>query len=374
MNWTHTAHQTTRPMKTIARLLLATALAASTLPTRAADSAVAAAMTRCSTELGQQLIEQGRYERAIREFTCIIENEPTGVEGYRGRIEAQLMLGRYSDALADYARITAFVVPVHPEATDTILAGYAARLAAAPNDVRALTGASFARWARFEYPAAIHLLNQLLAVRPNDVYGNLLRGSSRLLKGVTRNQGIADIERALALAPDNAHARFIVADAYTYGLPDPQRALAEATLALNGGLDTPRIRAILATSYGALGDPVAEAVEIERHIEMVTTALVPAAPLVAGTTLALDLVPGRTYDVPLPVIAGQPLSVTTGSDDFWDTILVVLAPDGTPVLGSDDDEAYFAAFEWTAPATGTYRILVTSFESINTGVLKIARD
>src|SRR5262245_20590115 len=57
---------------------------------------------------GQLFINQGRYQDAIREFTCVINAQPTEVEGYRGRIEAELLLGQYSNALADNARITAF--------------------------------------------------------------------------------------------------------------------------------------------------------------------------------------------------------------------------------------------------------------------------
>ena len=34
---------------------------------------------------------------------------------------------------------------------------------------------------------------------------------------------------------------------------------------------------------------------------------------------------------------------------------------------------YFAALDWTAPVTATYRIRVTSFESGNTGDLIIER-
>ena len=64
----------------------------------------------------------------------------------------------------------------------------------------------------------------------------------------------------------------------------------------------------------------------------------------------------------------------TGSRDFYDTILVLLAPDGTPVVGSDDAKFYFAGFEWVAGETGTYRLLVTSFESVNTGELVVTRD
>jgi len=99
---------------------------------------------QCNPEQGQIDINEGRYRDAIREFSCLVETQPTEVEGYRGRIEAELLLGRYSDAVRDYARVTAFVLPVHPDAEATIAAGYAARLAAAPNDIPALTGASFA--------------------------------------------------------------------------------------------------------------------------------------------------------------------------------------------------------------------------------------
>jgi hypothetical protein len=71
---------------------------------------------QCTAQQGQLFIEEGRYERAIREFTCVINAQPTEVEGYRGRIEAELLLGQYANALADNGRITAFVLLVHPDA------------------------------------------------------------------------------------------------------------------------------------------------------------------------------------------------------------------------------------------------------------------
>lgn len=329
---------------------------------------------RCTIENGQRLIDEGRYEQAIREFSCVIESDPTAVEGYRGRIEAVLLLGRYSDALSDYGRVTALVLPVHPDARESVYAGYAARLAAAPDDVTALMGASFARWANYEYTHAIHILNHLLEVQPNGVYGNLFRGSSRLLKGVTTDKGVVDIERALALAPQSADVRFIVADAYTYGLIDRQRAFEEATRALEWGLDTPRVHAILATSYLAFGDELAAAFHVQKHFDFVITELLPTSPLVAGMSLSLNLVPGRAYQIPVPAVAGETISITTSSHDYWDSIALLLAPDGTPVTASDDANAYFAAFDWTAQLTGTYRLQVTFFESVNTGALIVKRN
>src|SRR4030095_5283327 len=195
----------------------------------------AKAQQPCSAEQGQAYIEEGRYDQAIREFSCVIDAQPTEVEGYRGRIEAKVLLQRYSDAVLDYQKVTAFVLPVHPDAKNTIIAGYSARLANSPQDVKALTGLSFARWWFFDYSVAIHVLNQLIAIEPDDLYPNLFRGSSRLLSGATKAKGVADIERAISIAPTNPHVRFIVGDAYTYGLPDPNRAFPAASLALQWG-------------------------------------------------------------------------------------------------------------------------------------------
>jgi len=327
----------------------------------------------CTAEQGQGLIAQERYKQAIKEFTCVINAQPTDVEGYRGRVEAQLLLGLYSDAMRDYSRITAVVLPVDPAAANTIVAGYDARLAADPQSVTALTGASFALWWLFDYPQATHLLNDLLALQPNNAYANLFRGSSRLLKGAT-NAGIADLETAIALDPQNPHLHWVVADAYTYGLPDPQRAFTHAILALNGGLDTARVHAILASSYLAFGDVTSAAAQINRHFDLVTTELVQASTLLLPhDSLEVDLAPGRTVEIPVPAVDGATVSIATSSKDYWDTIAVLLAPDGKPVIGSDDANSYFAAFDWTAAQTATYLLRVTFFESINSGVILVTR-
>jgi tetratricopeptide (TPR) repeat protein len=351
------------------RACLATALFFITV--LAAHPALAA--QKCSAQQGQSYIDAGRYKDAIREFSCVIDAAPTEVEGYRGRIEAELLIGQFSNAVRDYARLTAYVLPVHPDAATIIYSGYTDRLKADPTSIPALIGYSFARWWFFDYPAAIRITDDLLALRPNDVYGNLFGGSSRLLHHVRVDEGVADLEHAIALAPASPDVHYVVADAYTYGLPDPQRAFDEATLALNGGLDTPRVHAILAVSYMDFGDQPAAAAEIQKHIELVTSELLTSAPLAPGGALALPLVPGRSYDVPVPVTTGETLSVLTSSHDFYDTILVLLAPDGTPVLGSDDYKSYFAGFSWVATQSGTYHIWVTSFESVNTGELDVSR-
>ena len=84
--------------------------------------------------------------------------------------------------------------------------------------------------------------------------------------------------------------------------------------------------------------------------------------------------PGRTYDIPFAAAAGETISILATSKDFFDTILVLLAPDGTPVVGGDDYKGYFAGFEWVAPAAATYRLRVTPFEAVSTGQLVVSRN
>ena len=235
------------------------------------------------------------------------DGRPITEDGYRGRAEAELLLGRYSDALRDLAGVTAYVVPVHLDAAEVIHAGYNARLDADPQNIPALIGATFAQWWSYKYPATIHLADQLLDVRPNDLFGHLFCGSSRLLHRSQVPAGMADLEYALALAPESADVRFVVADAYTYGVFDPNRAFAEASAALAGGLDTPRIHAILATVYLAFGDQLSAASHFKRHFELVTTELVSAAPLAAGGVLVgRPHAQERAQEIPMAAVATKP--------------------------------------------------------------------
>src|SRR5262245_66202047 len=101
----------------MSRSLDLTRAAAAALLCTIAPVTLAAADTpkkKCTAAQGQVFIDQGRYDQAVREFTCVMDAQPTEVDGYRGRAEAELMLGRYSDALHDLAQVTAYVVHVPP--------------------------------------------------------------------------------------------------------------------------------------------------------------------------------------------------------------------------------------------------------------------
>jgi hypothetical protein len=117
----------------------------------------------------------------------------------------------------------------------------------------------------------------------------------------------------------------------------------------------------------------AEQGQVLIDFELVTTELVPAPAILPGESLTVSLAPGRTVEIPVPASAGETIAVATSSHDYWDTIALLLAPDGTPVAGSDDANQYFAAFSWPAAETATYRLRVTFFEAVNSGLLLVKR-
>src|SRR5688572_23403418 len=73
---------------------------------------------------GEAFAKGGNYDSAIAAFTCAIEDDPLDIDAYRGRIEARLMTGAYSDAMLDYADMKVQVVPEIPDALEQILAYY----------------------------------------------------------------------------------------------------------------------------------------------------------------------------------------------------------------------------------------------------------
>jgi tetratricopeptide (TPR) repeat protein len=95
------------------------------------------------SQQAQRLIDEGKYKQAVQAFTDIIAQNPKVADGYRGRAEALLMLDRYADALSDYSRLVAYVLPSNPNAVNDIYLSYDARLAKKPKDLPTLTGACF---------------------------------------------------------------------------------------------------------------------------------------------------------------------------------------------------------------------------------------
>jgi hypothetical protein len=133
------------------------------------------------------------------------------------------------------------------------------------------------------------------------------------------------------------------------------------------------VAAILASSAFATGHPLQGAAYLQHHLDLVTTETVTAGPLGKGGSVPCDLVAGRTYEIAIDAVAGQPLSLRSDSPSgaIYDSIMVLIDPSGTPVVGNDDFIDYFAGFDFTPSTTGRYTVRVTSFEGVSTGDLVV---
>ena len=84
---------------------------------------------------------------------------------------------------------------------DTVLDGYAARLAIAPDRRSRAHRRKLRPLVALRLQVGDPAARQLLEVQPDDLYGTLFRGSNRLFLGKDVDEGAADLEQAIALAP-----------------------------------------------------------------------------------------------------------------------------------------------------------------------------
>lgn len=325
-------------------------------------------------QTGQAFIEAGAYSEAVTVFACVIAANPLDITAYRGKIEANLLAGKYSDAVHGYTEINIHVIPEVPDAVTQIIAYYQETLPTDPNNVILLTGYSFALWWVSDYPAALKELDQLLKLEPDNLYALTFHGSSSFFAGNTEI-GERNFERALELAPESADLYFILADGYTYALGDFERALEAVTTAHDLGLDTARVNAIFGTAYFYLGEEAQAIPYFANHIERATVEAVKGETLKRGESVVLDFKPGQTYHLTVEAGIGETLRIAaTSAVDKVDTIMVLLAEDGTLITGNDDSVELNAGFTYEIDNAGTYTLLVSSFEAAGSGEVTVTRE
>jgi tetratricopeptide (TPR) repeat protein len=285
------------------------------------------------------------------------------LDGWRSRFAIALMAGSYANAVADYTQLGANM----PEVFAQLIAGYEAQLASDPGNLLARMNLGFAQWRTGDYADAVVTLDRLLAGAPDNGFGLLFRGSSRLYLGEVE-AGEADLARALERMPHSADAHFIAADAFANALGDFGRAGEQAALARDMGLETPRLNSLLAAAARAQGDEASAALYMGRHIEAVTTDYEDVEPLMNGSAMTLEFAPGRAFRVPVRVEAGETVRITAQGDARTRLISVLLAPDRALVTSGDPD------IERALEAAGDYLLIVGTFEGVGAGEVVLARD
>lgn len=198
---------------------------------------------RATFNLAVQAHSEGRFERAIRDYTAVLSQAPRYLECLRARANGQRQIGKLQDSLADYEAILRY----------------------RPQDLMARYRIAQVQFESKNPERALESLNLLLTEQPNFAPGFALRG--RILRAAgDHERALADAYEALKhfplLAEAYSEAALLLAASTNGALRNPQAALDFATAARElleaSDEPSPEARAsalqALAASHASLGD------------------------------------------------------------------------------------------------------------------------
>lgn len=184
---------------------------------------------------------------------------------------------------------------------------------------------------------------------------------------------LADYAASIEITPtDNAY----FARALLYREQgDNENALADLTEAINLAPEDALYPLYRGLVQNALGNTAEAAADVIRYIELVESSRVDADPLTPGTPIRVDLGFGTVQAFPIEGQTGQRLTALAIGEpaDQTDPIIVLLDPDGTPLIADDDGTGTLGSLilDYVLPADGQYTLLVTSTPSQATGQIQI---
>jgi lipoprotein NlpI len=137
------------------------------------------------TSAGVTHLQQGEYDRAIRDFDRAIALQPGLVVAWKNRGLAYRGKGDYERALADYDQAVLL----------------------APTDARILNDVGVTYLAVKDYPRAIQMFDRAISLKPDHAAAIENRGRTNFLLG-NFAQAAADLQRGLSL--DSANASVVI--------------------------------------------------------------------------------------------------------------------------------------------------------------------
>jgi tetratricopeptide (TPR) repeat protein len=248
------------------------------------------------------------YAAAIRDYTLLIFLNPTFSQAYYGRALGYFNQNDFDRALSDIAR----ALETAPDNTRYIQGIFALRA-----DIYTQRG---------DLDAAIADYDSIIALNP-DASGYAGRGLLRLNQGDLA-AALSDLDQAVALAEDEAVLYFY-------------RAFVHARS----------------------GDDAAAASDLMQFVALNRTELTQNDPIAPGELKVVQLRRGMVHVIPFQASAGQTLSAVAGGErgSTTDPLLILLAPDGTPISADDDSGGGTTALLRDIPLTvsGRYALVVS---------------
>jgi tetratricopeptide (TPR) repeat protein len=253
-------------------------------------------------------LEARNYDAAIRDYTLLIFLNPTFSQAYYGRALGYFSQNAFDRALPDIARA----------------------LETAPNSIQYVQGIFALRADIYtqqgDLDLAIADYDSIIALNP-DASSYASRGLLRLNQD-NYEAALSDMDEAIALAENEAVLYFY-------------RAFIRARM---------------------MDDPAA-ASDLLRFVALNRTELTQNDPITPGEVKVVELSRGRVHVIPFQASEGQTLSAIAGGErgSTTDPLMILLAPDGTPIIADDDSGGGTTALLTEIPlsATGLYVLVVS---------------
>jgi len=332
---------------------------------------------------GMAYVDQRAYERAIADFDRLLELEPNSAEGYFRRGEAYAALGNDEAALADFD-LAIFYEPNLPDLyarrgdiNDTL-----GNLQEAMGDYlsyASLLEVQGGEMEPFRRERLAELINYLTPTRPTSTPTPRATATPRPTR--TPRPAATATTASTATPRPTRTLRPTSTPTVQFNPEEAQAAFDQGTELLNQGdcvaaidlftqaLDFDPTLAFAwisrAYCYADQGDFAVGASDALQFIALLQVEVVEGDPLQPGQEVSLQLTQGRVYRIPVPLIEGQTLTIRADSPDGnLDPLLVLLAPDGTPLIHNDDgdlDSGDLNAriINFPVPESGTYTLIVT---------------
>ncbi|MDX1994655.1 MAG: tetratricopeptide repeat protein [bacterium] len=304
---------------------------------------------------GLAYLSLGDYADAVNDFDQAIALLPEYGDAYAARGDAHHALGNFEDALDDYGefvRLGGELDPVQQERIEVMEMALTATAQPAPTGTRRPSSTPRA--------TATHVATATRAATATQVAAS----SARITPTADSEAAQTALDRGSALLADG----------------DCAAAMEEFTEAVR--LDPNQLYAWISRAYcrSILGEDQPAAEDALRFVELQEQEVIEGDALETDEIVTLEMVYGRVYRLPLELREGETITLSAVPEpDGVDTLIVLLAPDGTPLIHNDDYDLSNTVLEsrivnFPVPESGTYTLIVTHAGGNNTGAVGVVLE
>ncbi len=321
--------------------------------------------------------DQNKLDEAIAEYTQAIQIDPGYVDAYNDRGRAYYRQGQYDKALADFTK----TIEIDPNYTfayenrglvyadqnklNEAIAEYTQAIQIDAGYVDAYNDRGRAYYLQGQYDKALADFTQAVQIDPTFANAYYNRGLVYYQQG-QYDEAIADFTQAIQIAPQYVDAyndrgrAYDAQDKFDKALADINRAIE-----LNPEYALPYSnRGYVYAEQGKLTEALAD---YWKWIQLNETSSADIEKVAQGQTpftTSVQMIKGLTYRIPFEAKAGQIVhaQATAAEDAEVDPLLVILDPQGKPILFNDDADANTVnalIADSPLPGDGVYTLIVS---------------